>query len=122
MNAYSNGTGRPVIFDRIFNQIIDCPVQKDIAACNSTVTFCLNKPDLMLVCNWVQIAENLFCECCKGNCIRTLYSLKTCHVQQDFRKLDLADDREFQPVAEQVAFHLEVPDAVFRKHGINQHV
>ncbi len=65
MNAYSNGTGRPVIFDRIFNQIIDCPVQKDIAACNSTVTFCLNKPDLMLFCNRVQIAENLFCECCK---------------------------------------------------------
>lgn len=47
MNAYSNGTGRPVIFDRIFNQIIDCPVQKDIAACNSTVAICLNKPDLM---------------------------------------------------------------------------
>ena len=74
MNVYSNGTGRPVIFDRIFNQIIDCPVQKDIAACNSTVTFCLNKPDLMLVCNRIQIAENFFCECCKGNCVRTLYS------------------------------------------------
>ena len=87
MNAYSNGTGRPVIFDRIFNQIIDCPVQKDIAACNSTVTFCLNKPDLMFVCNRVQIAENLFCECCKGNSVRTLYCLKTCHVQQDFRKM-----------------------------------
>ena len=49
MNAYSNGTGRPVIFDRIFNQIIDCPVQKDIAACNSTVAICLNKPDLRCV-------------------------------------------------------------------------
>ena len=53
------------------------------------------------------------------------YFLEVVHavgVQQNFRKLDLADDRQFQPVAEQVAFHLEVPDAVFRKHGINQHV
>ena len=41
----------------------------------------------MLVCNWVQIAENLFCECCKRNSVRTLYSLKACHVQQDFRKV-----------------------------------
>ena len=41
----------------------------------------------MLVCNLIQIAENLFCECCKRNSVRTLYGLKACHVQQDFRKM-----------------------------------
>ena len=41
----------------------------------------------MFFCNRIQIAENLFCECCKGNSVRTLYCLKTCHVQQDFRKM-----------------------------------